>query len=205
MSYELRKPITDKERADFIIEHNHGAGLHIEDTDMFLFALEKNEIMGTKEIDGVVVPYPVIDPDYEEKQAALRRQMLDRLSLTPSDVERALYKAKGMDFEDLKALIASQAPFLDMKALAIEFRANNFYRGAEINGMRLIDTVGALLGYTTDEMDNLFLTKELPTVEPTEEPTVEPTEEPTEPTEEPTEPTIEPTEEPTEPTEPIEE
>lgn len=104
----------------------------------------------------------ILDPDYEEKQAQKERMELDNLTLTPSDVERALYKAKGMDFDDLKALIAQQAPQLDLKALAIEFRANNFYRGVEIGGMRLIDAVGAMLGYSPEDMDYLFEHKELP-------------------------------------------
>lgn len=112
--------------------------------------------------ETIIVPYPVINPNYEEEQAIKERQRLDALTLTPADVERALYKAKQMDFDDLKALIAEQAPDLDMKALAIEFRANNFYRGVVVNDMRLIDTVGALLGYTPEDMDYLFINKELP-------------------------------------------
>lgn len=90
------------------------------------------------------------------------RTMLDGLTLTPADVERALYKAKGMDFEDLKALIAQQIPSIDIKGLAIEFRAKDFYRGAEAGGMRLFDVVGALLGYSPEQMDYLFIHKELP-------------------------------------------
>lgn len=97
-----------------------------------------------------------------EQEAQKERERLDALTLTPADVERALYKAKGMDFEDLKALIAEQAPQIDMKGLAIEFRANNFYRGVVVGGIRLIDTVGALLGYTPNDMDYLFENKELP-------------------------------------------
>lgn len=90
------------------------------------------------------------------------RERLDALTLTPADVERALYKEKQMDFEDLKALIAQQLPMVDIKGLAIEFRAKDFYRGAEANGMRLFDVVGQLLGYTPDDMDYLFENKELP-------------------------------------------
>lgn len=103
------------------------------------------------------------NPNYEEEKAKERRLELDALTLTPADVERALYKAKGMDFEDLKALIVQALPTVDIKALSIEFRAKDFYRGAEANGMRLFDTVGQLLGYTSDDMDYLFLNKELPT------------------------------------------
>ena len=104
----------------------------------------------------------VENPDYEEQAQARRRSILDQKTLTPADVERALYKAKGMDFEDLKALIAQQIPSIDIKALAIEFRAKDFYRGATANGIRLFDIVGRLLGYTTDDMDYLFEHKELP-------------------------------------------
>lgn len=109
-------------------------------------------------VDGLLV----LNPNYEEEQARKRRELLDSLTLTPADVERALYKAKGMDFEDLKALIAQQLPMVDIKGLAIEFRAKDFFRGAEANGMRLFDVVGQLLGYTPADMDYLFENKELP-------------------------------------------
>lgn len=107
----------------------------------------------------------ILDPDYEEKQAIKERQRLDSLTLTPADVERALYRAKGMDFEDLKALIAQQIPQVDIKGLSIEFRAKDFYRGAMAGGMRLFDVVGALLGYSTNDMDYLFENKQLPHTE----------------------------------------
>jgi hypothetical protein len=104
----------------------------------------------------------VENPDYEEIKRQKERLRLDALTLTPADVERALYKAKGMDFEDLKTLIAQSIPTIDLKGLAIEFRAKDFYRGAEANGIRLFDVVGQLLGYTSDDMDYLFENKELP-------------------------------------------
>ena len=100
-----------------------------------------------------------------EEIAVKERQRLDALTLTPADVERALYKEKQMDFEDLKALIAQQLPQVDIKGIAIEFRAKDFFRGAEANGMRLFDVVGQLLGYTSADMDYLFEHKELPTSE----------------------------------------
>jgi hypothetical protein len=105
------------------------------------------------------------NPNYEEVKRQKERQRLDALTLTPADVERALYKAKQMDFDDLKALIVQTLPTIDIKALSIEFRAKDFYRGAEANGMRLFDTVGALLGYSSDDMDYLFQNKELPSGE----------------------------------------
>lgn len=98
----------------------------------------------------------------DDQKSAQKRIELDSLSLTPADVERALYKAKGMDFDDLKTLIAENLPDIDLKALSIELRAKDFYRGAEINGVRLFDTVGQLLGYSSDDMDYLFENKTLP-------------------------------------------
>ena len=98
MSYKLKKPYSDEQKADFIIEYNHNQNLTIEEgTDTyehgdltfkgdFLFALEKNEIMSIveSEIDvpdkveegkeqtyhkeTVELYKPVIDPDYEDKQ-----------------------------------------------------------------------------------------------------------------------------------------
>ena len=104
----------------------------------------------------------IVNPDWEEIEKQRERLRLDALTLTPADVERALYKAKGMDFEDLKTFIAANVPTIDIKGLAIEFRAKDFYRGATANGIRLFDVVGQLLGYTASDMDYLFINKELP-------------------------------------------
>lgn len=165
---EIEVPDYDEEGNPIMIEY--------EDTETVIAYDEEGNPVGSHEItvikhkqsthkEIVTVKRLVINPDYEEEEAIRERQRLDALFLTPSDVERALYKAKGMDFEDLKALIAQQAPQIDMKALAIEFRANNFYRGVVVGEMRLIDTVGALLGYTPADMDYLFTNKELPTAQ----------------------------------------
>ena len=114
--------------------------------------------------------YVLKDEQWEEEQKRKERLRLDSLTLTPADVERALYKANGMDFSDLQAFIAQQLPQIDTKALAIEFRAKDFYRGAEANGVRLFDTIGRLLGYKIPEdMDYLFENKELPEQEDTQE------------------------------------
>lgn len=118
-------------------------------------------------IEETDVNYELYGGEYltPEEIAVKERERLDALTLTPADVERALYKEKKMDFEDLKALIAEQLPQVDIKEIAIEFRAKDFFRGAEANGMRLFDVVGALLGYTPEDMDYLFENKELPTSE----------------------------------------
>ena len=118
-------------------------------------------------IEETDIDYELYNGQYltPEEIAVKERERLDALTLTPADVERALYKEKQMDFEDLKALIAQQLPMVDTKALSIEFRAKDFYRGAMYRDMRLFDVVGALLGYTPDDMDYLFEHKELPRAE----------------------------------------
>lgn len=116
-------------------------------------------------VEETEIEYEFYNGEYltSDEIAIKERQRLDSLTLTPSDVERALYYGLGMDFDDLKNLIAQQAPQIDLKALAIEFRANNFYRGAtDKDGNRIVDMIGLLLGYTSDDMDYLFENKELP-------------------------------------------
>ena len=113
------------------------------------------------------------NPNWEEIQKQKRRQELDNLTLTSTDVERALYKAKKWNFDDLKTYIGERMPNLDLKAVGIEFRAKDFWRGAPLEieteegttTIRLIDTIGALLGYTSEDMDYLFEHKQLPVKE----------------------------------------
>lgn len=115
--------------------------------------------------DGEIIE----NPDYEEIKKQKHRQELDALTLTPSDVERALLKAKGMDFEDLKAFLKSKGyTDLQIKAIGVELRASDFFRGATLNGIRIVDAIGGLLGYTTEDMDYLFIHKDLPNGESSE-------------------------------------
>lgn len=102
MSYRLQKPITDKQRADFIVEYNHTQGLNIYDgSDTYevdeltfkadyIFAIEPNEIMADEEVEidvpdvveegeeqtyhkeTVIVHRPIVNPDYEDEQAERR-------------------------------------------------------------------------------------------------------------------------------------
>lgn len=98
----------------------------------------------------------VENPNYEAEKAALEAERIARLYLTAADVERAIYKAKGMDFDDIIELVEAQAPEgLDVKALKIELKANNFYRGNPY-----IDTIGTLLGLTSEQLDKFFETND---------------------------------------------
>ena len=156
-TYEVKVPVTeeytDPETGEISYRQKSHVETHTEEVQVQIG--EHEEVITVKGL--------ILNPNYEAEEATKERQRLDQLTLTPSDVERALYYGLDMDFEDLKQLIAEQAPQIDLKGLAIECRANNFYIGAvDKNGNRIIDMVGLLLGYTTQDMDYLFLNKQLP-------------------------------------------
>lgn len=131
---ELLKPYTDEQRIKFIVENNHKKGYVIEETKTSLVAMGKTE---------------------EEKQAQEQKRIA-MLSLTSADVERGIYKATGKDFEDVVAMVTELQPVgLDIKALKIELKANNFYRGNPY-----VDSVGKLLGFTKEQLDMFFETND---------------------------------------------
>lgn len=112
--------------------------------------------------------YVLKDEAWEEKQKQAERERIAKLFLTGADVERGIYQAKGMDFDDIVALVTQLQPEgLDIKALKIELKANNFYRGNPY-----VNAVGALLGFTSEQLDKFFETNDytvlLPPVEPEE-------------------------------------
>lgn len=89
-----------------------------------------------------------------EEIAQKEQERIAMLNLTGADVERGIYKAKGMDFDDILAFVMANPPVgLDVKALKIELKANNFYRGNPY-----VNAVGALLGFTSEQLDRFFET-----------------------------------------------
>ena len=95
--------------------------------------------------------YVLKDSAYFEKQAQKERERIANLFLTRADVERGIYKAKGMDFDDVLEFICTNPPAeLDIKALKIELKANHFYRGNPY-----VSAIGALLGFSEEQL-NLF-------------------------------------------------
>lgn len=96
--------------------------------------------------------YVLKDEAWEQKQAKIEAERIAKLNLTGADVERGIYKAKGMDFDDIvEYLKVYPQEGLDIKALKIELKANNFYRGSEY-----VSKVGALLGFTKEQLDKFF-------------------------------------------------
>lgn len=171
MSYELKKPVTDRQKADFIVEYNYNQGLRIEDTEMYLFALEPNEMMGEKEIEievidpetgethteTITIPYPVINPDYEQEQARKEAERIANLNLTKADFWIALLDGgitKAMVKEKIE-LIPDE--ILKQKTLIRLDEADHFWRGDPS-----MDIIGSMFGLTPDELTYLFENKELP-------------------------------------------
>ena len=92
----------------------------------------------------------------EAEKQAQEQERIAMLSLTSADVERGIYKAKDMDFDDIIAYVSQLQPEgLDIKALKIELKANNFYRGNPY-----VDAVGRLLGFTKKQLDLFFETND---------------------------------------------
>ena len=129
---KLIKPYTKEQKIKFIVENNHKKGLVIEETENELLALCKSE----------------------EEKILEEQEFILKLSLTAADVERGIYKAIGKDFDDVVAMVTELQPQgIDIKALKIELKANNFYRGNPY-----VDTVGTLLGFSKLQLDNFFKT-----------------------------------------------
>ena len=85
----------------------------------------------------------------ETKEAQKERERLNLLSMTKREMFLGLYQAKGISPDMLKAQIT------DPQAL-IEFEyANDYYRGNP-----LIDVIGGQLGFTSEQLDKFFETKD---------------------------------------------
>lgn len=92
----------------------------------------------------------------EEELAQAEAERIAKLYLTGADVERGIYQAKGMDFDDILAFVTANPPEgLDVKALKIELKANHFYRGNPY-----VDAIGTLLGFTKEQLDKFFETND---------------------------------------------
>lgn len=119
--------------------------------DLVFYNLDKvEETQDEYVLDGE--EYVLKDEAWEEKQAQAERERIAKLYLTGADVERGIYQAKGMDFDDIMAFVMANPPQgLDVKALKIELKANHFYRGNPY-----VEAVGALLGFTSEQLDKFF-------------------------------------------------
>ena len=93
-----------------------------------------------------------------EQIAERERQRLNMLSLTKREVFLALYQSKQITPDMIKAQITSPEALIEFEY------ANDYFRGNP-----LINTIGAMLGYSSDDLDYLFEHKEFPPVEEAQE------------------------------------
>ena len=124
---ELIKPYTEEQRIKFIVEQNHRLGYSIEEQSTKLVAL------------GLT----------QEELSQQERNRKDMLALTRCDVLKALYQARGITPNDIKALLKDNVEAL----IELEY-AQNFYRGHP-----MIKAIGEQLGFTSDDLDYLFENK----------------------------------------------
>lgn len=95
--------------------------------------------------------YVLKDASWEEEQARKERERINMLSLTKREVFLALYRDKNITPLQLRERITD-------KEAQIEFDyAEKYYRGNP-----LIDIIGMLLGYTSEQLDYLFEHAEFP-------------------------------------------
>ena len=148
--YKIKKPISDTQRADFIVEYNHNKGLKIEegtdtytDNDLtfkgeFLFALEPNEIMQTEEAEidvpdvveegeeqtyhkeTVEIYKPVVDPNWEEEQ--LTKAKAAKYNEANNGAKTFLESGNALfEFEEGKHIEATDGNIAKLTAYALAY------------------------------------------------------------------------------------
>lgn len=127
MGHFLIKPLTDEERADFVVNHNHNNNLTIEETDEAIYALEPNEMLNE---NGEIV----INPNYEEEQEQKEHERIQELFMTRSDFFDGTIDAWGIGEDELLLVIQRMLMGLPLdnakklKAINNFKNALNFYR-----------------------------------------------------------------------------
>lgn len=112
-------------------------------------------IVSYEEQEDRIVEIKTEDTEAEQREIERKQRELAEKSLTKREVFLALYDNKGITPEQIRAQIS------DTRAL-IEFDyAERYYRGNP-----LITQLGLLLGYTSEQLDELFLTGHFPEVTP---------------------------------------
>ena len=109
---------------------------------------------GTQFLHAVILREGMVEEDWTEiTEEEARKRQIAELKLTRREVFLGIYKAKQVTPEQIRAQIT------DTEAL-IEFDyASDYYRGNP-----LISSVGATLGFTEEQLDNFFLTKDYTTL-----------------------------------------
>ena len=97
--------------------------------------------------------YVLKNEEWEERQAQREKERIAKLSLTKREVFLALYKAKGLTPEMIRSQITDTEALIEFDYATEYFRFNP-----------LIDKIGLMLGYSSEDIDYLFEHKQLPQI-----------------------------------------
>lgn len=138
MSYKLKKPYTEKQKMDFIVQYNHNQGLRLEESETALYALEEWELLeGDEVIDNTEA--------YEAEQAAKEAERVSKLTCTKR-VFALMLQELGITYTMLKQLIATNEQAQLEWDLCVELERQN----------PLLDVMALQLGITSEQLDGLF-------------------------------------------------
>lgn len=93
----------------------------------------------------------VENPNYEKEEQEKERERINHLSLTKREVFLALYNDKGLTPDNIRSQITNTQALIEFDYASEYFRGNP-----------LIEQIGLMLGYTKEDLDYLFINKELP-------------------------------------------
>lgn len=93
--------------------------------------------------------YVLKDKSWQERERKREIQRISGLSLTKREVFLAVYKTKGLTPDDIRSQIQNPMALIEFDY------ATEYYRGNP-----LIDTIGAMFGFSSDDLDYLFEHKE---------------------------------------------
>lgn len=145
----LNKPYSDQQRMDFIVQQNHRNGYEIKETSAALEAWGYTE----------------------EEKAQQEAERVAHLHLTRGDIFRALLLAKQVTRAQLRAIIEQLPENTVEQSITKEMALIDFDEALEFyRGNALIDTVGAQLGITSDQMNRFFETNDYHDLLPQEDP-----------------------------------
>lgn len=117
--------------------------------------ITSNDMPKYRVIDGALTDISQT-PEYISEQAQKEAERIARLHLTRGDVFRGLLQAKGVTKTQLRAMIEAMPDGIDKEMALIDFdEALEFYRG-----VALVDTIGAVLGITSNQMTEFFETND---------------------------------------------
>ena len=130
----------------------------LQDTIAFMPQYEGLEI---KEVEEGYVIYNfelMTVEEMEAKEAQKERKRLNLLSMTKREMFLGLYQAKGITPDMLKAQITDPQALIELEY------ANDYYTGNP-----LIDVIGGQLGFTSEQLDKFFETKDYHELLPVED------------------------------------